>query len=156
MDAHSKVLCYAANAEAVAGSGLPRLAGEGGEMPQKRVLIVAEPGPLRDGLQALAGAVPGVRPVEYDNIESAVRNGHPEGDVALVLLDAGVAGDGLGAALRRMRGKWPDARYIALADDVRQHHSAAMAGADTVLMKGFQPSRLVEIIVRLLPPRQSE
>jgi DNA-binding NarL/FixJ family response regulator len=124
-------------------------------MPQKRVLIVAKPGPLRDGLQALVGALPRVRPAEHDDVESALRNGNRRGKVALVLLDAGLVGDGMGAALRSMKGKWPQARYIALVDDVRQHHSAAMAGADIVLMKGFRPSRLVETIVRLLPPGQS-
>ena len=155
MDVHSKVLCYAANAEALVGSGLPRSTGKNEKMPQKRVLIVAEPGPLRDGLQALVGAVPRVRPVEHDDVESALRNGKRRGEVALVLLDVSLVGDGVEAALLSMKGKWPQARYIALADDARQHHSAAMAGADTVVMKGFRPSRLVEIIVRLLPPARS-
>jgi DNA-binding NarL/FixJ family response regulator len=125
-------------------------------MPKERVLIIAEPGPLRDGLQALVGALPRVRPVERDDVESALRNGHLEGEIALVLLDAGQLGDGVGVALRSMKSKWPQARYIALADDVRQHHSALMAGVDIVLLKGFRPSRLAATIVRLLPPVQPE
>jgi DNA-binding NarL/FixJ family response regulator len=98
-------------------------------MSKKRVLIIAEPGPLRDGLQALVGALPRIRPVEHDGVESALSNGNLEGEVALVLLDVGLTGDGVAAALRTMKGKWPHARYVALADDAHQHHSAAMAGA---------------------------
>jgi len=114
-------------------------------------LIVARPGPLRDGLRALMVAMPQIADVgEADDIAAALKmetGCHP----AVVVVDSGLAGKEIQQAVQGTKAKWPNARSVFLADDVRQHHEAEAAGADAVLLKGFPATKLVAAIVRLLP-----
>jgi len=113
-------------------------------------LIVAKPGPLRDGLQALLIAMPQVDAVEQVCDLSSALEVALERSPALVLLDSGLAGSGIRPAVRQAKAKWPQARSIFLADSVQQQCEAEAVGADAVLLKGTPPDRLVATIVRLL------
>lgn len=119
-------------------------------------LIVARPGPLRDGLQALMNAIPQIEVVdEADGISSAL-NTNFEHYPALVLLDSGLVGGEIWMTIRRAKARWPQARCIVLADDVWEHQEAEAAGADAVLLKGFPAARLAATIVRLLPRQRKQ
>jgi DNA-binding NarL/FixJ family response regulator len=113
-------------------------------------LIVASPGPLRDGLQALMMAMPQMGVVdEAGDLSSALKislNHHPD----LILLDSGLADADIWMAVRQTKARWPKARCVFLADDVRQQQQAEAAGADAAILKGFPAAKLMLIIVKLL------
>ena len=114
-------------------------------------LIIAQPGPLRDGLDALVGTMPQIGTVDIvGDVESAFGLRFNQGP-ALVLLDAELTKDNVWLAVRRVKRKWPQARTIILAGNVEQQESAEAAGADVVLLEGLPAGRLVAAIVRLLP-----
>lgn len=114
-------------------------------------LIVAKPGPLRDGLRALLTAMPQIGAVDMaSDVPSALRTVF-EHSPTLVLLDSDLTNGEVWLTVRRAKAKWPQAWCIFLANDLQQHQEAEAAGADAVLLKGFPPARLVAMIVRLLP-----
>lgn len=114
-------------------------------------LIIAGPGPLRDGLRALLGTMPQIKSVSVVNdVASALK---PEGRPcpALVLLDGDLTRDQIWMTVRRVKGKWPQARIIMLVSDVGQQAEGEAAGADVVLLQGLPAGRLVAAVVRVLP-----
>ena len=116
----------------------------------RRALIVAKPGPLREGLRAALSAMPCMHVVgEVDKATLALRI-HLDPAPALILVSAD--GPGLGAAdtWEQIRAQWPEARYIILADTVQQQEEAQAAGADLVLLKGFAASQLFVAVETLM------
>jgi DNA-binding NarL/FixJ family response regulator len=118
-------------------------------------LIVAKPGPLRDGLRALMIAMPQIGAVDEVNDFSSALKMVFEHRPTLVLLDVGLISGDTWMTIRQAKARWPKARCILLADDVQQHQEAEAAGADAVLLKGFPAARLVATMVRLLPKQLS-
>ena len=114
-------------------------------------LIIAQAGPLRDGLHALVDTMPQIGSVDVigdvDFAFGPTFNQCP----ALVLLDTHLTEDNVWLAVRRVKRKWPRARTIVLAGNVEQQEAAEAAGADVVLLQGLPAGRLVAAIVRLLP-----
>ncbi len=116
----------------------------------RSVLILAPPGRLRDSLGALLNSVTQIQQV----------NSADDGDEALVLfngfspnlviIDANLTPDRLPDTLAYIKTCWPRARYVILADDVRQQQTAMAAGADSVLLKGYSTIQLFAAIERLL------
>ena len=120
------------------------------------VLIVAKPSSLQVSLRALLLAMPQVGVVhEADDLSAALQM-ELEPQPALVLLDGDVCGE-IGLAMRRARLRWPQARFVFLANDVLQEKMALDARTDAVLLKGSPPARLVVVLVGLLGrPEQHE
>lgn len=114
-------------------------------------LIVATPGRLRDGWQALLMATHRIKIVgQTDNAASTLEM-IAEQQPALVLLDAGLLGNDVRRVLTEIRAESPLTRCIVLADNIQQQHAAKVAGADRTLLKGFSASTLVTTIESLLP-----
>lgn len=76
-----------------------------------------------------------------------VSDHHP----ALVLLDSSLGKDEIRPAVRRVKAQWPRAHCIFLADDVEQQQQGKSAGADAALIKGLPATRLITVILGLLP-----
>jgi DNA-binding NarL/FixJ family response regulator len=114
-------------------------------------LIVAHPGPVRDGLRALLTAIPQVESSkEVDDASSALRivkEHHP----ALVLISVDLSGDEVWDLLRQIKAERPQTRSILLVNDVQQQRLAQAAGADGVLLEGSPASKLSTTIKSLLP-----
>lgn len=114
-------------------------------------LIIAGPGPLRDGVQALIGTMPQVGGVEVvSDLDSALTR-RVDLVPILLLMDANRSNDQVWLSVRRARRMWPGVRTIMLVSSVEQQAEAEAAGADVVLLQGFPAARLVAAIVRLLP-----
>ena len=109
-------------------------------------LIVAQPGPLRDSLQALMTTMPQIEIVAEANKPSALLRMSERIQPDVVLLDASVPGNDVWAALRQIRDAWPQARAIVLVENSAQQAQAEEAGADVALLKGFPAARLAAII----------
>ena len=109
-------------------------------------LIVAQPGPLRDSLQALLATMPQIEIVAEANAPSALVRMSDRIQPDVVLLDASVPGNDVWHALREIRGWWACARTIVLVENSAQQAQAKEAGADVALFKGFPAARLAAIV----------
>ena len=113
-------------------------------------LIVAHPGPVRDGLRALLTAIPQVASLkEIDDALSALQVVE-EHRPALVLISVNSTDDKVWNLLAQIKAKHPQTRSILLVNDVQQQQLAQTAGADGVLLKGAPASRLSATIKHLL------
>jgi len=113
-------------------------------------LIVAHPGPVRDGLRALLTAIPQVASLkEVDDASSALRV-IEEYSPALVLISVNATSDDVWNLLAQIKAKHPQTRSILLVDDVQQQQLAQATGADGVLLRGAPASRLSATIKSLL------
>ena len=114
-------------------------------------LIVAHPGPVRDGLRALLTAIPQVESLkEVDDASSALRIVEKHRP-ALVLMSADLSGDEVWNLLRQIKTEWPQTRSILLVNGVQQQRLAQAAGADGILFEGSPASKLSTTIKNLLP-----
>ena len=105
---------------------------------------------MREGLEALLSAVPEIGQVEEaDELPSALGTAHRR-PLDLILLDSSVIDGDVRASMAYLRKKWPEARCIHLADDVKLRDEAEAAGADVALLKGFSAAGLAATITRLL------
>jgi NarL family two-component system response regulator LiaR len=120
------------------------------DMYRTPAFIVAWSGPLREGLRAVLTAMPQVSVVgEADSVSSILGIALKE-DPALVLLSADGPIYDARDSCRQVKLLWPEAGCIFLADTVHQRRIATAAGADTVLLKGFQAEKLFSAIESLL------
>jgi len=113
-------------------------------------LIVARPGPLRDGIEALLASVSQVEVVGKVELASTALSIAAERQLDLLLLDAGLAGGESGRLLQICRHQHPRLCCIALADNAEQERVAKASGVDAVFLKGFPADRFVETVEKLL------
>ena len=111
-----------------------------------RLLLLARPGPLADGLLGFLKTIPGVHVVGHlselpsSNAETA------ELDPAVVVLAFGTSAQRNLAALTRLDATLPESKCIVVANDIQQQQAAATHGADAVLLNGCRPAELVAAI----------
>lgn len=118
-------------------------------------LIVARPGPLREGLEALLASVPEIEivgGVEFASKAVSIAADHP---LDLLLLDVGLPGDKAARVLASCRRQRPRLHCIALADNMAQEQRAEALGADAVFLKGYPADRFVETVEALLSDRKT-
>jgi DNA-binding NarL/FixJ family response regulator len=114
------------------------------------VMIVANPGPLLDGLRALIFAIPQIGFVtEASDLQTAF--GTSNGPyLSLIVLDADLARGEVRRLVREIKTRWSRVRCIFLANDVRQQLEAETAGVDAALLKGVPPATITATVLRLL------
>ncbi len=119
-------------------------------MEAQRVLIVARPGPVRDGLWTLLTTLPELGPVDLaEDADSALKE-LSEQHRSLVLLDSSLSHQEIVLVLSHCKSTSAKTRTLALAEGIDQAHAAEAAGADAVLRKGFPATELVATLRRLL------
>ena len=113
-------------------------------------LIIAKPGPLRNGLHAFLTAIPRIGTVTaVDDVASALQT--DTGNLtAFVLLDSAAYDGGTAEAVRQVRARWPETGCIVLVDDIQQQREAEDTEADGTLIKGSPAAKLYSTIERLL------
>ena len=116
-------------------------------MGHDRILLIGQPGPLRDGLRYLLISMSQVKEVNQADDVPSVLHVSDEHYPYLVLLIANTSRHSrLGKALNQLQLKWPLARYIVMVDDEHDLQAAQIAGADKALFKGCLASKLIEAI----------
>ena len=116
-----------------------------------KALIVAKPGRVCDGLQALLTAIPEISSIaQTDEATSALRM-IAERRPDLVLLDFSLTGDEIRAMLRQIKAGSGQTKCLVLADDAEEGQIAEAAGADAILIKGFTAQKFIKTVRRLLP-----
>lgn len=113
-------------------------------------LILVQPGPLQQSLQTLLTTLPEIEIVAEARSLEALQQAGPEFQPDLILLEAGLAGECMGATLRHWQQKWPQTKLIVLVETAVQRETAVAAGADVVLFKGFRAAQLIARIEALL------
>jgi DNA-binding NarL/FixJ family response regulator len=118
-------------------------------------IIVAPPGRLRDGWQALLAAIPQIGQVRA--VDDAVSTLKIVTTVSpdLVMLDAEAFGDQAGTLLAGIKEVKPQCRCIALICNISGGQQARSAGADAILIKGFSAAKLFGTVDRLLPAQRN-
>jgi two-component system response regulator DevR len=113
-------------------------------------LIVASPGPLREGLRAALSAIPSLDEVSEVEDTAAAVSRFAGRTPALVLVSTGLDGSNAPENCRQIKSCWPDAPCLMLVDTVGLGPVAKAAGADLVLVKGVRPEKLLARIETLL------
>lgn len=113
-------------------------------------LIVARPGPLREGIEALLASVPAIRVVDGVGRASTALSIAADQPLDLLLLDVGLPGDEASRILASCRRQRPGLRCIALADNLAQEQVAKALGAEAVFLKGFPADRFADTVEALL------
>jgi len=114
-----------------------------------RILLMAQPGTLRDSLRALLSTLSGVQTMQTHDVQSAqvaIRAFHP----ALLIVDLQPSGGRLNEYMGLLRAESGHVKCVVLADGVQQQELALAAGADVVLLHGFPASRLATTIAQLV------
>ncbi|HAF70124.1 MAG: hypothetical protein XD60_0056 [Acetothermia bacterium 64_32] len=114
-----------------------------------KVIIVARPGPLRDALKALLAATSELK-VAVEVCGPELMAGRRPPRATVVVLTGNPFGVDLSITIGRLRGWWPRARLLVLAEDAAQWREAKAAGADRVHFKGISPQKLVRAVERLV------
>jgi DNA-binding NarL/FixJ family response regulator len=117
---------------------------------KQMVLIVAPPGDLQIGLQALLAVLPDVEvlvaaegPLALEVIERHAPR--------LVILDDDLPGDAALLSANRIKARWPEIRCLVLVRDEQQRQRVGKTNADLVLIKGYPAAKLIAAIEGLLP-----
>ena len=119
-------------------------------MGERLVLIIAMPGTVRKGIQALVEALPEVNKVICIN-EIPQNPGELEGvDPALIVVEFPEDEKSYQQLLEIVRGSVPSAKILALVDNKEQERAANRLKTDGTLMKGFEGSRFLKILGRLI------
>jgi DNA-binding NarL/FixJ family response regulator len=116
------------------------------------ILVIAQPGHLRDSLQVLLAALSGGRPVvAADGVlveKSSAMKSYP--DLVLVVLEPGSPGTEDREVVAQIKNHWPQTRLVVLVDTERQRQSMIVAGADRALFKGILAAQMLVEIEALL------
>ena len=118
------------------------------------IAIIAPPGPLRDGLQALLASISRSGSVQVLDSAALSRDRLDLIRPDVALIDASRLDMAIGQALQQIRSIWPQARCLVLVDDVEQHASALAAGAAGAFVKGGRAAELASAVERLIAGSQ--
>ncbi len=117
---------------------------------QLSALIIASPGPLRDGLQTLLSAIPAIAQVLFAEAGPAIDALVVSDAPAIIVLDCQAQAFDMSATLRQVKARWPATPCIVLVDSEHQNDALPTAGADMLFLKGVLASRLFVAIADLL------
>ena len=120
------------------------------DMTAKRmILIVALPGELQIGLQALLTVLRDVEvlvaaegPLALEVVERHAPS--------LVILDNDLPGDAALLAANEIKARWPDIRCLVLVDDEQERQRMLETDVDLVLIKGYPAAKLIATTEGLL------
>jgi len=119
-------------------------------MIQKSILalVVSSSGNLQNGLLALTTTIPSISTVLVaEDINSAwrmIENHQP----TLIILDVSLLK--VQDVITQIITQWPQIHLIVLADDLTQGKDAENSGADHILIKGFHPQKLIEVVEEIM------
>ena len=113
------------------------------------ILIVAPPGDLQIGLQALLTAR-----LEVDVLvtgeESSAMKVVERHIPAMVILDHDLPGNTAPMIVKRIKSSWPNIRCIVLVNDDKERQKVLCTGADLIVIKGLPGGKLVTEIKKFL------
>jgi DNA-binding NarL/FixJ family response regulator len=118
------------------------------------IAIIAPPGPIRDGLQALLASISRCDRILVLDGAALSRDRLDPSRPDVALIDAGPLDTAIGQALQHIRSTWPQARCLVLVDDVDQRATALAAGAAGAFLKDGRADELASAVERLIASSQ--
>ena len=116
------------------------------------VLIVASPGELREGLQALLATLAQVGQILVANDGAgalfAIERSCPD----LLVVDGNIPASNVQRLLERIREECRYIRCLVLVDGQAEVSEAESNGADRVVLKGYPASQLLQLVSELIQP----
>lgn len=110
------------------------------------VLVIAEPGHLRNGLQSLLRTIPQIKILAESQDPSVLFKMDEEMRPELILVDASIIDESNWSALTKIKVACPGTKILVLTDNDQQGQAARKAGADFHLLKGFPASELAHLV----------
>jgi len=117
------------------------------------ILIVAPPGDLQIGLQALLTIRLEVDVLVTGEASSALKVIERHKPV-LVILDHDLPRNAAPVIIQRIKSSWPDIRCLVLVNDDEGRQKVLGTGADLIVIKGLPGTNLVAEIEELLHPER--
>jgi DNA-binding NarL/FixJ family response regulator len=116
------------------------------------ILIIAKPGRIRNGLQALLQIIPRLKVVGIASHSFLAMQMLAQYNPTLVLLDVDLPDNQAWVLLKQIQLKQPQTRCLLFVNSIEQQRAARIAGANAVLLKGFEAMELFATIEKLLSP----
>lgn len=117
------------------------------------IFIVAPPGDLQIGLQALLTTRLDVDVLVTGEGSSALKVIERH-NPAMIILDQDLQRNKVPVIVKRIKSSWPKIRCIVLVNDHEGRKKVLDSGADLILIKGLPGGKLVAEIERLLSPEK--
>lgn len=107
-------------------------------------LVVSNPGSLQNGILALMTTIPQISSVlvaeDVDSLLRMVQNHQP----AWVILDSTISIEPV--LIQQIKDQYPRIHLTVLTDNTTQQEEAEKLAIDSILLKGFSPQKLIEIL----------
>jgi DNA-binding NarL/FixJ family response regulator len=116
--------------------------------PGKSILIMAKPGALRTGLQALLQSINREHTVLFAEDRTQILELFREMPASLFILEEDRAGGKIWDVLLDVKRLAPRIKCIVLLEDVQEKSAEILA--DAAILKGTSPEQLVSVIESLL------
>jgi DNA-binding NarL/FixJ family response regulator len=114
------------------------------------VMIVAKPGSLRKGYQALLSSIPGIQTIGVVESRAAASKWMAVHHPAIALVGGNGLGDQVWSLLHQIKHESPQTRCLVIMEKVEQVQENAMEYADAIFLEGAPPEELVRIVEKLI------
>ncbi|MCF7875846.1 hypothetical protein K9M06_02205 [Candidatus Bipolaricaulota bacterium] len=119
-------------------------------MDKKTVLIVAGPGEVREGIEALLEAIPEIGLVKSFSPVTLVRANIKKLVPELIVLDSTHEEVDCRKLLSQLKQRLPCIKVLAIVDREEEEEICRDEGSDATLVKGFRAQGLIDIVKSLL------
>jgi DNA-binding NarL/FixJ family response regulator len=113
-------------------------------------LVIARPGLVRDGLQAVLSAVPEMQALEPAGCAASALERLESHTPCVTILDSSLSEEELCATLGAIKEKRPQVWCIVIASSPLRSRVLQTAGADAVLVEGFAAPLLSTMIKEVI------
>jgi DNA-binding NarL/FixJ family response regulator len=112
-------------------------------------LVIAKPGPVREGLQAVLSAIPNMEAAESACFGPTILDQLKSLEPDLVIMGPSLSVDEASVIVWESKKQWPGTCCIAIVNSPREQYVLEAAGADAVLIEG-SPAALLSAAIKAL------
>lgn len=119
-------------------------------MKKPTVLILAKPGELRDGIEALLAAVPQVDSVYCRSNINVKGSQLAKLGADLLVFNSSKTDQSVNNQLRQIKQRLPSIKVLTIVDTEETKTKRDNRYSDVTLVKGFRGGRFIEVVRKLL------
>ncbi len=119
-------------------------------MKKRTVVILAKPGELRDGIEALLAAVPQVDSVYCRSNINVKGSQLAKLGADLIVFNSTKTGQSVKNQLRQIKQRLPSIKVLTIVDTKEAKTKRNNRYSDVTLVKGFRGGRFIEVVAKLL------